>query len=269
MTTRPISSSSTRNGFSRKYHWAGYASGFAIGGFFDGILLHQVLQWHHLLSALEGDPYADLRFQILADGLFHALMYAIGAIGLWLLWRTRTEFGEPAADRLLFSNALIGFGVWHTIDAVVSHWLLGIHRIRMDSDFPLMWDLGWLVAFGVLPLLLGWFIRPDNGGIGRRWSAGPAMLAVLVVAGGAVASLPPSDLDGEPTIVVFAPGTTPASAYEAMASVEGRLVWSDRSDQVWAIEIPVGTGTAPLYAKGALLVSRSMLPLGCLDWLRG
>jgi uncharacterized membrane protein len=26
--------------------------GFAFGGFFDGILLHQVLQWHHLLSGI-------------------------------------------------------------------------------------------------------------------------------------------------------------------------------------------------------------------------
>jgi len=49
--------------------------GFAIGGFFDGILLHQVLQWHHLLSGLQGGRFDDLRFQIMADGLFHLLMY--------------------------------------------------------------------------------------------------------------------------------------------------------------------------------------------------
>ena len=28
--------------FSRSYRWSGYALGFAIGGFFDGILLHQI-----------------------------------------------------------------------------------------------------------------------------------------------------------------------------------------------------------------------------------
>lgn len=31
------------------FRW-GAALGFALGGFFDGILLHQILQWHHLLS---------------------------------------------------------------------------------------------------------------------------------------------------------------------------------------------------------------------------
>lgn len=39
--------------FSGEFRWAGYMLGFGLGGFFDGILLHQLLQWHHLLSGLE------------------------------------------------------------------------------------------------------------------------------------------------------------------------------------------------------------------------
>ena len=46
--------------------------GFALGGFFDGVLLHQILQWHHLLSLVPGMD--DLRLQILWDGYFHAAM---------------------------------------------------------------------------------------------------------------------------------------------------------------------------------------------------
>lgn len=62
--------------------------GFALGSFFDGTLPDQNLQRHHLLSGL--DPaFADIGVQILADGLFHALMYVIAAVGLWLLWRWR------------------------------------------------------------------------------------------------------------------------------------------------------------------------------------
>ena len=33
---------------------AGSVLGMALGGFFDGILLHQVLQWHHFLSLVPG-----------------------------------------------------------------------------------------------------------------------------------------------------------------------------------------------------------------------
>jgi uncharacterized membrane protein len=30
---------------------AGLLFGLGLGGFFDGILLHQVLQWHHMLTS--------------------------------------------------------------------------------------------------------------------------------------------------------------------------------------------------------------------------
>jgi len=59
--------------------WPGLMLGLAFGGFFDGIVLHQILQWHHLLSGLSGGRFADLRVQLLADGLFHALMYGLAA----------------------------------------------------------------------------------------------------------------------------------------------------------------------------------------------
>src|SRR5690606_1536758 len=99
--------------------------GFAFSGFFDGILLHQILQWHHLLSAIRTE---DVRFQVLMDGYFHLLMYAIAALGLWLLWRARRSFEAPGASRRFLAYFLIGFGVWHGLDAVASHWVLGIHR---------------------------------------------------------------------------------------------------------------------------------------------
>ena len=33
--------------------WPGLWVGLSLGGFFDGILLHQILQWHHLLSGVD------------------------------------------------------------------------------------------------------------------------------------------------------------------------------------------------------------------------
>ncbi|TIR87142.1 MAG: DUF2243 domain-containing protein, partial [Mesorhizobium sp.] len=63
--------------------------GFALAGFFDGIVLHQILQWHHLLSGLREPAGSDLRFQILADGLFHLLMYLLCILGTVLLVAAR------------------------------------------------------------------------------------------------------------------------------------------------------------------------------------
>ena len=53
-----------------------------------------------------------MRGQVLFDGLFHALMYVIAAIGLALLWSSRREFASTDAGRHLFADVLIGFGVW-------------------------------------------------------------------------------------------------------------------------------------------------------------
>ncbi|NUB05696.1 DUF2243 domain-containing protein [Azospirillum sp. Vi22] len=245
--------------------WAGYLLGFALGGFFDGILLHQVLQWHHLLSGVESSAVQDIRIQILADGLFHAAMYVVAAVGLWLLWRSRRRFAEPGADRLLFANALIGFGVWHILDGVLSHWLLGIHRIRMDSANPLLWDLLWFVVFGVAVVAAGWRLR-RSGGTGGGGRAAPGALTLAVLMAVPVAALPPPGVTT--VMVLFQPGTTAPDVFAAVAAVDGRTVWQDSSGQLWAIDLGEGGNPTALYRHGALLVSNTLLPTGCLDWFR-
>ena len=138
----------------RKSPWTiyGLILGFGLGGFFDGILLHQILQWHHLLSLVPNVD--DLRLQVLWDGLFHALMYFIVATGLWGLWRAHRR-GAEIGGVALYGALLIGSGAWHVIDGILSHWILGIHRIKIDADEPLLWDLAWFVVFGVVPLAVG------------------------------------------------------------------------------------------------------------------
>ena len=252
------------DGFSSSLRWAGYALGFALGGFFDGILLHQVLQWHHLLSGID-EARQDIRFLILTDGLFHVLMYAIAAAGLWLLWRARAAFAVAGADRLLFANALIGFGVWHILDSLLSHWILGIHRIRMDVDNPLFWDLLWFFVFGVLPALIGLALRRNRHGGGGA-TRSPMALVLAVCMAGPLAALPaPAD---DTVMVVFRPGVTPAQALAGLAAVKGRLVWSDASDTVWAVDVSGDGDPSRFYRHGALLVGNSIVPAGCFNWTK-
>jgi uncharacterized membrane protein len=252
---------------SPRFGWSGYLLGFALGGFFDGILLHQILQWHHLLSALEGDRFRDIRVQILADGVFHALMYLVAVIGLWMLWRVRHEFGKPKADRLLFANALIGFGVWHVLDAIFSHWIIGIHRIRMDTPNPLLWDLIWLFAFGIVPLLVGLVLRRGTGSGGlARGKAAATFLAAVVTGGGALASLPPPDISQ--VMVYFRPGTPAEQVFAAAAAAEGSIIWSDESGELWAFDLPEPSRASTFWHYGALYVGNSWFPAGCLSWSR-
>ncbi|MCW2241286.1 DUF2243 domain-containing protein [Azospirillum canadense] len=249
--------------------WAGYLLGFGLGGFFDGILLHQVLQWHHLLTGLEAPAFRDIRVQILADGLFHALMYVIAMGGLLLLWRSRRVFAEPGADRRLFANALIGFGAWHMLDGVLSHWILGIHRIRMDVENKLVWDLLWFVVFGVAVAAAGWWLRrggSDGGAGGVRKVVTPVALALAVLVAGPTAALPPPGVTT--VMVLFKPGTTLPAVLEAVVAVDGRTVWNDPSGQLWAIDLGAGGNPMPLYRHGAMLVSNALLPVGCFNWFR-
>ncbi|MGF9757281.1 DUF2243 domain-containing protein [Microvirga sp. 0TCS3.31] len=251
---------------SRRYHpWPGYVLGFALGGFFDGILLHQILQWHHLLSAINGD---DIRFQVAADGYFHALMYVIAAVGLWMLWASRRTPGEMSG-RLLFAGILIGFGVWHIVDAALSHWLFGIHRIRMDSSSPLFWDILWLGLFGLVPVILGWIMGgPRDHGPHSIRTLGPARaLAVLLVIGAGTLGIWP--LRGsEFTTVLFAPGTGHEHAFKSLAAVDAQLVWTDASGQLAVVRLRDGQSGWQLFRHGAILVTGSGLPEGCLNNLR-
>lgn len=140
--------------------WTGML-GFALGGFFDGIVLHQILQWHHLMSLVPG--FSDLRTLVLWDGLFHVVTYALAALALWGMWRTRGA-ADMVGARTVTGAWLLGFATWQAVDAVVFHWLLRIHRIRVDTDAPLLWDLGWLAVFGLIPGLLGWMLLRSAGG---------------------------------------------------------------------------------------------------------
>ncbi len=246
---------------SRRFSWSGYLLGFALGGFFDGILLHQILQWHHLLSLVEG--VGDVRDQILFDGLFHALMYVIAAVGLGLLWGSRRQAAAPDAGRLLFGNVLVGFGAWHILDSLLSHWILGIHRIRLDSPNPLLWDLIWFAAFGLLPLVLGWPLRRRGPGSSN---GGTAALGIVLAVSTAAAWSARSPTEAKSAIVLFRPGVSDAAAWDAIGAAGGDVLWKSRG--VWAVRWRAAGSSVLLYQRGALLVSSSLVGTGCLSWTR-
>src|SRR6478735_12330455 len=54
--------------------------GVGLGGFLDGIVLHQILQWHHMVSATAEHPMttvAGLEVNTLADGFFHLFSWFV------------------------------------------------------------------------------------------------------------------------------------------------------------------------------------------------
>lgn len=246
----------------------GLLLGVALGGFFDGILLHQILQWHHLLSDADWARGGGLALQLLADGAFHGLMYVLALVALAWLWARRRAFGGPAAGAFLVAWLLIGFGAWHVADALLSHWLLGIHRVRSDVGNPLIWDLGWLAVFGVAPMLLGMRRLTDGDSPPANPKAGPLIgwaAALLTVTTAALSLSVPEP--GDSRLVVFRPGMTAAQIFAALDGMDARVIRVDALARVWAISLPPGTSAAALYRTGALMVSGSGVA-GCVDRLQ-
>lgn len=250
-----------------KSAWAGWATvlGFALGGFFDGILLHQILQWHHLLSLVPA--VSSIRMQVLWDGYFHALMYLIAAVGLWGLWRARADLNGNWGSQAL-GALLVGFGVWHVVDSVLSHWVLGIHRIKLDSPNPLMWDLLWFAAFGVLPVIAGVLLMRRKNGSPRVHPGSLTVLGLgLLTTGLGFWALQPPPNQPDFTTVVFRPGVEATQVFAAMALTDARLVWTDPEMTVVVLSVAPRHRWS-LYRHGAILVSGSGAPAGCFSWSR-
>jgi uncharacterized membrane protein len=233
--------------------------GVALSAFFDGILLHQVLQWHHLLSLARGATWRDIHNQVLADGLFHIAVYLLMLAGLAMLWRSRAGLDRPGAGLRFIADVILGFGLWNVIDVVGFHWIAGIHRVRVDVPNPLPWDLGWLAVLGAVPLLVGLWLRrrPGGGGHGRGMSAA---VSVAVLVAGAATLIPTTSRTG--SIVIFRPDISPYQAFATVAAAGGAVADVSPSGRSMIVALPDAGARWSLYAGGALLVGGGALA-GC------
>lgn len=140
---------------------SGLLFGLGLGGFVDGIVLHQILQWHHMVSHVEDYPVttvAGLEVNTLADGFFHLatwLFVLAGSITTIVSWRQ----GRRAPNwSFHFGLVLAGWGIFNVVEGVINHQILQIHHVRDDLGGPLEWDIGFLV-FGALLIVGGWALH--------------------------------------------------------------------------------------------------------------
>ncbi|WAL61373.1 DUF2243 domain-containing protein [Thermocoleostomius sinensis] len=139
---------------------AGLVLGVGQGGFFDGIIFHQLLQWHHMFSSIKTDmTVAGLELNTIGDGLFHLFDWLMTLLGLFLLWRAGQQ--SPSwSGRVLLGAMLIGFGVFNFVEGILDHHLLGIHHLKPGPN-QLLWDLSFL-ASGVILVLIGLALVQSN-----------------------------------------------------------------------------------------------------------
>jgi uncharacterized membrane protein len=136
--------------------------GVGIGGFFDGIVFHQILQWHHMISgSTRADTVPNLELNILVDGLFHATTWVITVIGIWLVFRALVARRPGRGGRLLAAGLLGGWGAFNVVEGLVDHYLLGIHHVRPGADAAI-YDALFLLWGAAFIAVAWWLIRSEG-----------------------------------------------------------------------------------------------------------
>jgi uncharacterized membrane protein len=154
--------------------------GAGIGGLFDGIVFHQILQWHHLISGPRPpQTLRDLELNTMFDGLFHAAAWVITLAGIWLVHRALRGDSAHVTGRVLSGGLVAGWGAFNVVEGVVDHYVLGIHHVRPGPDEAL-YDLAFQV-WGAIFVAFGWLvirraIRAANAPAGRASAATAARI---------------------------------------------------------------------------------------------
>ena len=138
--------------------------GVGLGGFVDGIVLHQILQWHHMLTAIDDYPattVAGLEVNTLWDGVFHALSYVCVAVGLFWVWARARWGGVVWTWRHLLGWLFVGWGIFNLAEGVIDHHILQLHHVRSGPD-ELAYDLAFL-AIGLILVVTGLVLAKSDG----------------------------------------------------------------------------------------------------------
>ncbi|SFY44206.1 DUF2243 domain-containing protein (plasmid) [Streptomyces atratus] len=166
----------------------GIVLGVGMGGFVDGILLHQLLQWHHMLSSTNEDrigvkyynPHtvSGLEMNTLWDGIFHTVCWLAVLLGLAILYSRVTHNRLRVWNsRVLWGWMLVGWGLFNLVEGVLDHHIMGIHHVYA-GDGQVWWDIGFLVL-GALLVVGGYLLQRsgqpfDPGATAERHEGRPA-----------------------------------------------------------------------------------------------
>jgi len=108
--------------------------GVGMGGFLDGITLHQIAHWHQMLSAaLPPHTMEAMKRNMVADGWFHLATWLITLAGILVLWSAARLSGRLPTLRTFAGYLLVGWGAFNLVEGTINHHVLELHHVR---DLP-------------------------------------------------------------------------------------------------------------------------------------
>ncbi|PCC98182.1 DUF2243 domain-containing protein [Halopseudomonas pelagia] len=152
---------------SKQTRTAGILLGVGLGGFVDGIALHQIAQWHNMLSAKVPPTTMDtMMLNMRADGWFHAAVFMFTLAGVLLLYRAARQGAHFPPGRWFIGLLIIGWGTFNLVEGVINHHLLQLHHVR---DIPVhlpAYDYAFLLIGGFGLIALGWLLAREQNELG-------------------------------------------------------------------------------------------------------
>ena len=131
--------------------------GLGLGAFFDGIVFHQLLQWHHMLSGWYPlNSLDNIRLNTTWDGIFHSAAYVLLLAGLYRLWQRARRGDTWWSLQQCLGAILLGWGTFNLIEGVIDHEILRLHQVNetVPADQRIFWDIGFLL-WGAAMLIMG------------------------------------------------------------------------------------------------------------------
>jgi uncharacterized membrane protein len=132
--------------------------GIGLGGFVDGIVFHQILHWHQMLSSVVPPvDVAAMQYNMVWDGLFHAVMWLLTLTGVVMLFRAARRDDVVWSGRIFGGTMLFGWGLFNFVEGIIDHLVAGIHHVHPGSH-QLAWDIGFVAIGGAAFMLAGYLI---------------------------------------------------------------------------------------------------------------
>ncbi|MDX1951980.1 MAG: DUF2243 domain-containing protein [Verrucomicrobiota bacterium] len=124
-------------------------------GFFDGILFHQILQTHAMLTAkLPKTSVENIQVNMFWDGMFHVATLTLTVVGLVLLWRAVTKHRVGLSTKCFVGSILIGGGLFNFVEGLIDHHILHLHHVVENLGVS-VFDYAFL-ASGLIMMGIGW-----------------------------------------------------------------------------------------------------------------
>ncbi|RTR33959.1 DUF2243 domain-containing protein [Robertmurraya yapensis] len=131
---------------------SGLILGLGLLGAIDGILFHQLLQWHHMILS------PNIKLEIFTDGLFTSLFSALLIWGGVKIFQDSRHNKLGSSWKIFLGGIFVGGGTFNLVEGIINHHILQVHRVKPLAENPLVYDLAFLVI-GFFLFIIGILIK--------------------------------------------------------------------------------------------------------------